>query len=181
MGEVCPRFSACHTALESQIQASLSPKVPGKARKSLAQPEGNWQVHLYGTPTQDWFIQDQEIREGGIREPEGGAWVQTHLLSEAPPPPVLSNTTVSASREQDICFGCKSCPPSFRWHLRPSWPCSGWGWVENWHQSPWKRSLIIYSLRPTPECSRPSLPPCLCLLCTLDGRQPLQRLTALWG
>lgn len=35
--------------------------------------------------------------------------------------------------------------------------------MENWHRSLCKCSLIIYSLRPTPECSRPPLPPaCVC-------------------
>lgn len=38
----------------------------------------------------------------------------------------------SASGEQGICFGCKSCPPRFSWELRPSWACRVWSVGEKW-------------------------------------------------
>lgn len=63
--------------------------------------------------------------------------------------------------------------------FRPRWPCRRWGWVENWHRSLRKCSLI-YSPRPTPECC---ILPCPRPMSAVRTGQPaaLQRLTALWG
>lgn len=54
------------------------------------------------------------------------------------------------------------------------WACRVWSVGEKWHGSPWKCSLVIYSLRPPhPDGALPCPLPA-------DSLQLLQMLTALW-